>query len=157
MTVSALRTLTAKAALSAYGLSFGQPVLRWPAAEPGDVLDYSLDMAGLMADAGDFIVSASVSARPSGVGELQVNTVVVSGTLVTAWLSGGVPGRSYTVKCDIATLAGRTFEVLVALPIDVALGVIPIPTPPSAGFGTAGTWAWAPEFDFANPLNSMYL
>ncbi len=140
MTISAIRTVVPSPTTGGYGATISAPLLRWPVAQPGDNLDYSLDLTGLLADSMDYVSSAAFSASPSGAGELQVGLVTVVNTVVTAWLSGGVPGRRYVGKFDVSTFAGRTFEVLTSLLVSPTLGTPPLPAPPSSGFGTAVTW-----------------
>jgi hypothetical protein len=87
MTISSLRTITIQ-----------QPPYRtlfeWPLTQPGDDLDYSLDMTVPLNDAADSIASASLAISPSGDGEMQALDLTVNGSVITAQLSGGVAGRN---------------------------------------------------------------
>jgi len=136
--VSSLRTATVSAGspLVTRGMPAGTPALRWPAAFPGSNLDYFLDASAALADVGDVIVSATLDVRPSGSGELQIQSASIVGGTLTAWLSGGVAGRSYVVRWLAQTSAGRTFEWLVGLPILPDQASAAAPPAPSAGFGT---------------------
>jgi hypothetical protein len=110
-------------------------------AEPDDVLDYALDVSGPLLDSGgDSIASASVSVAPSGIGELSVQSIDVEDPIITAWLSGGVAGRHYTVRIEATTDGGRTFEWLIGLRIDPELATYPMPRLDSPHFGDAVTW-----------------
>lgn len=111
-------------------------------AEPGATLDYSLNLAAPLADISDAIISASAAVSPSGIGEMAVLGVAVSGDILTTILSGGVPARNYAVRVDVRTAGGDVFEYYVGVLVDPsAATVMPPPAPPSAGFGTAVTWA----------------
>ncbi len=119
--------------------------LRWPVAEPGASLDYSLDLTAPLADIADTIVSASVAVSPSGAGEMAVLGLTVTGALLTAILAGGVPGRNYKIKVDVTTGGGDVFEYYVGLLVDQSVATMMPPlAPPNPGFGTAVTWSAAP-------------
>ncbi len=81
--------------------------------DPDALLDYVFDWAPLTnnrlhaksdwLEANETITAATVTAD-SG---LTVSNVSFTDTAVVAWLSGGVAGESYTVRCRITTSAGR--------------------------------------------------
>jgi hypothetical protein len=150
VTISALRTL---ALPSAPALSV---VLRWLAAGPSADLDHSLDITRDLADADDVIVGVVVDMAPSGAGEAVLQSVSVSGAVITAWVSGGVPGRAYVVRMLVTTAGGRVFEYLPVLPIDPALASVPVPLAPSTAFGTPQHWQ-SIALDFSNTAGSAYL
>ena len=114
------------------------PALWWPTAEPGDDLDYYADATAPLA--GDTITSASLAVQPSGTGEIQPADLSVTNSIVSVWLTGGVPGRTYTAKIVAQTEAGRTFVWLIGIVCDPLLVSFPISPPPSPGFGPAVTW-----------------
>jgi hypothetical protein len=149
MTISTYRTVVASASARVYGVPVGPQLLRWPMAEAGSNLDYSLNMALLLTDAEDTIASASFAISPSGTGEMQVTALSIDDTMITAQLAGGVPGRPYVTKFDVVSAATppRTFQILVAITIDhnPATTVFPLPEPPSAGYGQAATATAAPS------------
>lgn len=95
------------------------PPLVWPIKDPGDVLDYSLDLsASLAGDPTDQVVSVSVSTVPSGgAGDLLVGRTVASGTSAVVWLSAGVAGTTYAVQLSVGTLKGRVIGRTVLLPV----------------------------------------
>ena len=115
-------------------------ILDWPQAEPGDNLDYLVDLWPLLGGMGDTLLSMSVSVRPSGAGELVVGLIAVVGYQAVVWLSGGVAGRTYIVKIALGTVLGRSAVLLVNLPIDPALEELPVPVPPDWGFGPPTSW-----------------
>ena len=69
---------------------------------PDDVLPYSWDWSVFL-DAGDSLISATVTSSDMS---LIVGTTTITGTVVTAIVSGGIDGTSYTLACEIATAAG---------------------------------------------------
>ena len=118
--------------------------LEWPLGEPGELLDYSVDMSRLLWDAGDDTVTmAQLMIAPSGAGECQIDSLAVASGIVTAMLTGGPAGRVYLAQMNIVTLGGRTFEFLIRRPIDLKQvhWSGPPPDPPSMAFGTPVTWA----------------
>ncbi len=160
MAISSYRTVLAGVPSLLPGLC--QVPLRWPMAEPDEVLDYSLDIGVLLAEVQDSIASVALSISPSGLGELTASSVSVLGTVITAWLRGGVPGRTYTIRIEATTNAmpPRTFERFVNLTIDPTFQTFPQTAPPSPGYGPPTTWQIAipaPALDFTDPFNSGLL
>src|SRR5580692_702026 len=82
------------------------PPLVWPIKDPGDVLDYSLDLsAALAGDPTDQVTTVDVTTLPSGgAGDLTVGRIVASGTSAVVWLSAGVAGTTYAVQLAVGTL-----------------------------------------------------
>jgi hypothetical protein len=156
MTTSMLRTIRVLAQTQGYGVVLSPPALRWSAAQPDDDLDYSLDLSALLTDAGDTLSSVSLSTSPWGAGELVASNLTAAGSIITAWLSGGVPGRDYTVKVEAQTVGGRLLEYLPHLLIGPDLAANPIPAPPNAGFSVALTWNLAQPMTLTlgRPLSS---
>jgi hypothetical protein len=144
MTVSAIRTIVvggaAAPAWSQYNVPAYPQVLRWPVAEPDEVLDYSLDVSSLLSDVGDTIASATLAVSPSGAGELVASALSVLGGVITGWLGGGVAGRRYVVRIQAVTNGARSFSRLVGLPIDPTLATCPLPAAPDLDFGPVITW-----------------
>lgn len=83
--------------------------------DPQAVLDYKFDWSTWLGDV-DTISSATVT--PSSGLTLDGSSVTDSNTTVTAWLSGGTAGASYSAVCHIATVQGRqddrTITIVVA-------------------------------------------
>jgi hypothetical protein len=142
VTVSLLRTIAIGEPATAYGVPVRLPLLRWPLAEPEDVLDYSIDVSLLLADVADTIVAAEAAVAPSGSGELAGSNLSVAGGVITLWLAGGVPGRDYVIQVSCVTAAQRGFGFRIALAVDNALAAEPGP-PPSPGFGAPLLWGRA--------------
>lgn len=69
--------------------------------DPDAVLDYEWDWAAWLGD--DTIASHTVTASAG----LTVDSTEATATAVTAWLSGGTDGATYSVTCHIVTAAGR--------------------------------------------------
>ncbi len=92
--------------------------LSWPAKDPADVLDYQLDIsAALAGNEGDAIATVEAVVSPSGTGDLAVTSTAADGMQAVLWMSGGRSGVIYTVEINVATLAGRTVNRAVLLPV----------------------------------------
>jgi hypothetical protein len=78
------------------------------AKDPAATLDYSFDWTPWLTDAADSIASYSVMA--TGPGGATISTHSNTGGVVTAWVAGGVPGRTSVLTCHIITGAGRIDE-----------------------------------------------
>jgi hypothetical protein len=103
------------------------PPLNWPTKDPGDVLDYILDIGpAIVGNDGDGIATAAVSFSPSNPGDLQLQTTSADGSRVVLWLSGGQAGTTYTVTFLITTINGRSLQRSVLLPV-LALSIPVIP------------------------------
>ena len=91
----------------------------WPAKDPGDVLDYTLDLsAALAGDPTDQVVSIAVTTQPGGgPGDLVAGRMVASGASAVVWFSAGVAGTTYAVQLSIGTLKGRVIGRTVFLPV----------------------------------------
>jgi hypothetical protein len=130
-----------------------QPVslpLRWPPKQPADVLDYSLDATGFLADIEDQVVSVTATPLSVSAGDVAIASLAVAGGLVTAWLAGGQPDTDYTIEVAIATLAGRTMNAACLI---YARAGLPVPSPPLPAPGPI-IWTSAPDgLDFRVPSN----
>lgn len=129
--------------------------LVWPVKDPGDRATYGLDASGALAATGDSFLSVAVCAEPSGTGELAVEAVSVSGGVVSATLSGGQPGRTYSLRVTALTVAGSSLEWFAALPVAAPTGSPAAQTAPSAAFGPPATWSLSAPlaFSLARPLS----
>ena len=94
------------------------PPLNWPTKDPGDILDYILDIApALVGNDGDGIATAIVSISPSNPGDLELQSVTADGCRIILWLSGGQAGLIYTITFVITTINGRSLQRSVLLPV----------------------------------------
>jgi ribosomal protein S28E/S33 len=101
--------------------------LVWPAKDPGDVLDYELDIgAALRGNRGDSITTIDVVSTPGNPGDLVVDSVTADGETVVLWLAAGQTGTIYSVQITIGTSNGRTINRAVLLPVQ-ALAMPSIP------------------------------
>lgn len=75
--------------------------------DPQAVLDYRFDWTPWLAT--PETISTHVVTVPSGL-TLESSAQTDSNKSVTAWLSGGVAGKSYRVTCRVVTSQGRTDE-----------------------------------------------
>lgn len=75
------------------------------------VLDYSLDWSDWLVE-DDHLVHCTFVPDPG----LSVISSNVTNTHATGWISGGIPGQTYSVTCHITTDGGRqddrTFQIL---------------------------------------------
>lgn len=78
---------------------------RWPAKDPSGVADYSFVFS---LDPGDSIASHTTEVE---VGDVTIDSSVVSGPTVTLTLSGGTDGTFAIITANVATAAGRQFNM----------------------------------------------
>jgi len=110
--------------------------LNWPTKDPGDVLDYILDIGpAIVGNDGDGIATAEVSFSPSNPGDLTLQSTSADGSRIVLWLSGGQAGTIYTITFIITTTNGRSLQRSVLLP--VLLLSVPV-VPPTAIVTTSG-------------------
>jgi hypothetical protein len=101
--------------------------LNWPTKDPGDILDYILDIGpAIVGNDGDGIGTLSVSLSPSNPGDLVLRSATADGSHVILWLSEGQAGTIYTITFGITTINGRSLQRSVLLPV-LLLSVPPIP------------------------------
>lgn len=123
-----------------YGAITPLPATTWPSPQSTDaVLAYSWDVSS---DLGSVTVSSvSISAAPSGAGELTISNLSMTGSVVTAFISGGVAGRQYVVKIDVSYGGASVYSKLIGLTVaPILANWDTMPDPPSAGFGTPLVW-----------------
>ena len=114
--VSMISALSAGATTSATAAA-GAP-LAWPAKDPTDVLDYTLDVSDALAgDTGDSIATLDVAITPNAPGDLVLNSSNASGTTAVMWFSAGQVGATYVVSVSVGTVSGRTITRSVQLPV----------------------------------------
>jgi hypothetical protein len=92
--------------------------LNWPTKDPGDVLDYILDIGpAIVGNDGDGIGTVAVSFAPSNPGDLELQSTTADGSRIVLWLSGGQAGTIYTITFLITTTNGRSLQRSVLLPV----------------------------------------
>ena len=115
--------------------SAAPPPLNWPTKDPGDILDYILDIGpAVVGNDEDGIATAAVSLAPSNPGDLELQSTTADGTRIILWLSGGQAGTVYTITFVITTINGRSLQRSVLLPV-LSLSV---PVFPANAIVTAG-------------------
>ncbi len=87
-------------------------MLSWPAKNPGERLDYSLNYAQAL---GTDVISASTWTLSSG--DIVTDANVFGPKTTTIWLLDGVAGTQYTAINTVTTVAGRIFEVAVTIDV----------------------------------------
>lgn len=94
------------------------PALSWPAKDPGDVLDYQLDLApALIGNEGDAIATLDVAIAPDGPGDLSLVSTAADGASAVLWLAGGQAGVIYHLAAVVSTKNGRTIVRTIRLPV----------------------------------------
>jgi len=94
------------------------PPLVWPVKDPGDVLDYVVDLSEALAgNTGDSVASLDVTILPNATGDLMLQSSSAEGDLAILWLSGGNAGTNYAVSVTIGTNSGRTISRSITLPV----------------------------------------
>jgi hypothetical protein len=113
------------------------PPLNWPTKDPGDILDYILDIGpAIVGNDGDSIATLDVASSPSNPGDLVIQSSTTDGSRIILWLSEGQAGTVYTLTFDITTVNGRSLQRSVLLP--VLLLSVPL-IPASAILTSTGT------------------
>jgi hypothetical protein len=103
------------------------PLLNWPTKDPGDTLDYEIDISpALIGNNGDSIATIDATVAPNNPGDLSVSSITADGARCIFWLTEGQSGTVYTVTIIVGTTNGRTVQRSVLLPV-LYLSVPPIP------------------------------
>jgi hypothetical protein len=101
--------------------------LSWPPKDPGDILDYQLDIEpALIGNKGDTVESIDIDVDPSQPGDLSVDNVSADGYRVVIWFSAGQANVTYNVTVRAALASGRTLQRTMLLPV-IALSSPSIP------------------------------
>lgn len=110
--------------------------LTWPTKDPGDVLDYVLDIApAIIGNDGDSISNVTVGISPANPGDLTLQSTTVDGSHIVLWLAAGQAGTVYTITVALTTVTGRSLQRSVLLPVLL----MSVPTiPPNAILTTTG-------------------
>lgn len=94
------------------------PPLNWPTKDPGDTLDYQLDISpAVVGNAGDSIATLDLTISPRNPGDLSVSSTSADGCHAVFWLTGGQNGIVYTITVLITTVNGRTLQRSILLPV----------------------------------------
>jgi hypothetical protein len=111
--------------------------LMWPTKDPGDILDYILDIGpAIVGNDGDGIATVAVSFSPSNPGDIVLQSTTADGSRIILWLAGGQAGITYTLTFAITTVNGRSLQRSVIIPV-LALSTQVVP--PGAIITTAGS------------------
>src|SRR5665213_2058728 len=102
-------------------------MLSWPSKDPGDILDYQLDIEpALVGNEGDTINSVDIDINPAQPGDLSLDNVAADGYKIVIWLSSGQAGVTYSVTVKATLASGRALQRTVLLPV-VALSLPSVP------------------------------
>lgn len=117
------------------------PPCAWPAKDPGDVLDYEIDAAAVLAgDPSDQVATVDVAIAPQlSTLDLRLGRVVADGASAVLWLSGGQAGVTYAVQVSLGTLKGRVVGRTVLLPVRAMAAAPPATLPLAAEDGAVVT------------------
>lgn len=103
----------------------------WPAKDPGDTLDYQIDISQALAgNDTDSVAAIAVAVMPQDT--LVVGPTAGDGPAAVLWLSGGQAGTTYAVQVTMTTLTGRVVARTILLPVQ-ALAPAVVPTPSLSG------------------------
>jgi hypothetical protein len=101
--------------------------LSWPSKDPGDILDYQLDIEpAVVGNEGDTIGSVDIDVDPSQPGDLSVDNISADGYRIVIWLSAGQAGITYNVTVKASLTSGRTIQRTLLLPV-VAMSAPSVP------------------------------
>ncbi len=104
------------------------PLLSWPSKDPGDVLDYQLDVRpALTGNEEDTIDEVNLDISPSQPGDVSLDNTFADGSRIIIWLSGGQAGRTYTVTVKILFASGRALQRSILLPVVALSSTIILP------------------------------
>lgn len=107
--------------------TFAPPALAWPAKDPADTLDYTLDLSlALAGDTSDSVADVDVQIAPSEAGGVSLVKTTADGAQAIIWLTGGFAGTVYSVSVIVRTMSGRVVSRSVLLPVD-SLTQLPVP------------------------------
>ena len=99
----------------------------WPAKDPGDTLDYELDISQALAgNDNDSVATVAVDVTPTDT--LVVGPAAGDANTAVLWLSGGQAGTTYAVRITMTTLTGRVIARTVLLPVQ-SLAPLVVPKP----------------------------
>ncbi len=108
-------------------LQLPQLPLSWPSKDPGDTLDYIIDISeAVSGNEGDSIATLDVQVMPSNPGDLILQSSSADGLQAILWLAQGAPGTVYAVNVTIGTNSGRVIARTIDLPV-VALASSAVP------------------------------
>ncbi len=102
------------------------PNLAWPVKDPGDTLDYVLDLSvALAGDVGDGIATLDVAIMPANSGDLRLVSSRADGNQAVLWLGDGLSGITYGVTVVIGTNSGRVLSRTISLPVQSLAAPMP--------------------------------
>jgi hypothetical protein len=78
--------------------------------QPGETLPYAIDFTNLIPTGDSLSSVTSVTATPSGSGDLTLGAATISGTQVQFTIEGGIEGTMYRVEAIVVTAVGSILE-----------------------------------------------
>lgn len=80
--------------------------------QPGETLPYAIDFTNLIPTGESLSSVTSVTATPSGSGDLTLGSATISGTQVQFTIEGGIEGKMYRIEAVVATSGGLVPSIL---------------------------------------------
>ena len=81
-----------------------------PVKDPLDVLDYSADFTKQLGKDNNDTIAAVLGVTSTPAGLTAAGAIISGGTIVTAFISGGVAGITYNLDFLVRTAGGRTYN-----------------------------------------------
>ena len=122
------------------GVPVGREPIWLPSKLPTAIKGYRHEIDPLDAQV---LSSLSLAAAPSGTGELTISALAFAAGIVTFTLAAGQPTRCYTLLLGATRSDGVVSGYVFKVQVDPVLTTDQAQVAPSAGFGTAATWAAA--------------
>jgi hypothetical protein len=107
---------------------------------PDESLVYSLPIGVLIEPTEDVLHTVLIACAPSGPGELELLDLIADDDAIWLTLSGGQPGRIYTLKYSAVLASGNVRQVIANITVARAQVTDQPPAPPSTAFGTPVRW-----------------
>ena len=116
--VARLVTLDSFVPVPRGSVAIAPPPLVWPAKDPGDILDYIVDISpAILGNDNDAVTTIDVTVAPNNPGDLVVQSTTADGSRIVLWLAEGQASTIYTITLNIATTSGRVLERSILLPV----------------------------------------
>jgi len=98
----------------------------WPTADPGDLLDYCLDITAWLADAGTTISQVDVTPSPLD-GIIAIPAYSFDAGVITVQIGGGNVGTTYAIGITAILASGEHLHRGIALSIAALTQPVSVP------------------------------
>jgi hypothetical protein len=89
--------------------------LQWPAKDPDEVLDYTIDWTDRLSSETITLSTWTITCEDEDSPDLTEDSNAISTVYTVIWLSGGTLGLTYLLTNHITTSAGREMDQTVKL------------------------------------------